>query len=62
VASRCLADALPRIGSPGSPAGFLTTQLSLLAEYREALITAAVPCEIDVDTLDNDRNMEEVTA
>ena len=40
----------------------LTTQLALLGEYREALITAAVTGEIDVDTFDNDRNMEEATA
>ena len=40
----------------------LTTQLTLLAEYREALITAAVTGEIDVDTFDNDRYQEEVTA
>ncbi len=62
MASRCLADAFPRIGSLGSSAGFLTTQLSLLADYREALITAAVTGEIDVEAFDNDRNMEEATA
>ena len=39
----------------------LTTQLDLLAEYREALITAAVTGEIDVDTFDTDRNLEVVT-
>ena len=43
-------------------ASTLESQLSLLAEYREALITAAVTGEIDVDTFDNDRNMEEATA
>jgi len=62
VASRCLADAFPRIGSLGSSACFLTTQLSLLADYREALITAAVTGEIDVEAFDNDRNMKEATA
>ena len=40
----------------------LSNQLPLLAEYREALITAAVTGEIDVDTFDNDRRMEEATA
>jgi type I restriction enzyme S subunit len=40
----------------------LTTQLTLLAEYREALITAAVTGGIDVDTFDNNRHMEEATA
>lgn len=40
----------------------ITTQLTLLAEYREALITAAVTGEIDVDTFENDRHMEEATA
>jgi type I restriction enzyme S subunit len=39
----------------------LDQQLSLLAEYREALITAAVTGEIDVDTFDNDRNLEVAT-
>jgi hypothetical protein len=62
VASRCLADAFPRIGSLGPSEGFLITQLSRLAEYREALITAAVTGEIDVEAFDNDRNMEEATA
>ncbi len=62
VVSRCLADAFPRIGSLGSSAGFLTAQLNLLAEYREALITAAVTGEIDVDTFDTDRHREEATA
>ena len=62
VASRCLADAFPRFGSLGSSAGFLTTQLSLLADCREAQITAAVTGEIDVEAFDNNRNMEEATA
>jgi type I restriction enzyme S subunit len=39
----------------------LSAQLSLLAEYREALITAAVTGEMDVDTFDNDRNLEVAT-
>ena len=39
----------------------LDIQLSLLAEYREALITAAVTGEIDVDTFDYDPNLEAVT-
>jgi type I restriction enzyme S subunit len=39
----------------------VTTQVSLLAEYREALITAAVTREMDVDTFDNDRNLEAAT-
>jgi type I restriction enzyme S subunit len=43
-------------------ASSLACQVDLLAEYREALITAAVTGEIDVDTFDNDRNMEEATA
>jgi len=62
VASRCLADAFPRVGSLGSSAGFLTNQLNLLAEYREALITAAITGEIDVDTFDTDRHSKEATA
>ncbi|MEA2058269.1 MAG: restriction endonuclease subunit S [Actinomycetota bacterium] len=41
--------------------GLLTTQLTLLAEYREALITAAVTGEIDVDTFDRDRNVKTAT-
>jgi type I restriction enzyme, S subunit len=40
----------------------LKTQLILLAEYREALITAAVTDGIDVDTFDTDRHREETTA
>jgi hypothetical protein len=40
----------------------LETQLALLAEYREALITAAVTGEIDVDTFDTDRHLERTTA
>jgi len=36
----------------------LTAQLTLLAECREALITAAVTGEIDVDAFDSDRNLE----
>jgi hypothetical protein len=36
----------------------LATQLSLLAEYREALITAAVTGEIDVEAFDSDRHRE----
>lgn len=40
----------------------ITTQLTLLAEYREALITAAVTGEIDVETFDSDRHREEATA
>jgi type I restriction enzyme S subunit len=40
----------------------LEKQAVLLAEYREALITAAVTGEIDVDTFDNDRHREEVSA
>ena len=36
----------------------LTVQLALLAEYREALITAAVTGEIDVDTFDGKRVVE----
>lgn len=39
----------------------LARQLSLLSEYREALITAAVTGEIDVDTFDNDRHLERTT-
>jgi type I restriction enzyme S subunit len=39
----------------------VTPQLSLLSEYREALITAAVTGEIDVDTFNNDRSLETVT-
>jgi len=38
------------------------TQLTLLTEYREALTTAAVTGEIDVDTFDGNRHMEEATA
>ena len=36
----------------------IASQLTLLAEYQEALITAAVTGEIDVDTFDNDRHIE----
>jgi hypothetical protein len=36
----------------------LTAQLTLFAEYREALISAAVTGELDVDTFDSDRNLE----
>ena len=61
VASRCIADAIPRFGSLGSSAGFRTTQLNPRAEYREALITAAVTGEIDVDTFDTDRHWKEAT-
>ena len=39
----------------------MTTQLSLLAEYREAVITAAVTGEIDVESDDSDRYMEKAT-
>jgi hypothetical protein len=39
----------------------LNDELTLLAEYREALITAAVTGEIDVDTFDSDRNLEAAT-
>lgn len=46
----------------GHPIASMTPGLTLLAEYRETLITAAVTGEIDVDTFDNDRHMEEVTA
>ena len=41
-----------RIGQLRSAANRLTTQITLLAEYREALITAAVTGEIDVNTFD----------
>lgn len=40
----------------------LATQLSLLAEYREALITAAVIGEVDVDTFNSDRRLETATS
>ena len=40
--------------------GALTARLSLLAEYREALISAAVAGEIDVDTFNGEEHMEEV--
>ena len=67
---------LPSVEEQESIAGYLTTQigaierlertitaqLALLAEYREALITAAVTGEIDVDTFDNHRHMEGATA
>ncbi len=39
----------------------IRTQLDILTEYREALITAAVSGEIDVDTCDSDRNLEAAT-
>ncbi len=39
----------------------IATQLYLLVEYREALITAAVTGEIDVDTFDGDLNLEAAT-
>ena len=39
----------------------LSNQLPLLAEYREALITAAVTGEIDADTFDTDPNLEAAT-
>jgi hypothetical protein len=35
-----------------------TAQLTLFTEYREALISAAVTGELDVDTFDSDRNLE----
>lgn len=35
-----------------------TSQITLLAEYRDAFIMAAVTGEIDVDTFDNDRHRE----
>ena len=44
----------------GRAVSTIETQLDLLAEYREALITAAVTGEIDVDTFDRDRNLEVV--
>jgi type I restriction enzyme S subunit len=37
-------------------------QLALLQEYREALITAAVTGELDVDAHDGERAVEEVVA
>ncbi len=43
--------------SPSAPSSSLSSP-----KYREALITAAVTGEIDVDTFDNDRNVEEVAA
>lgn len=43
------------IGHPIAP---MTPGLTLLSEYREALITAAVTGEIDVDTFDIDRHLE----
>ncbi len=40
----------------------LESQIDLLAEYREALITAAVTGEIDIDTFDGDRYLEEAAS
>ena len=37
-------------------------QVNLLAEYREALIAAAVTGEIDVGTFDGDRYLEEAAS
>jgi type I restriction enzyme S subunit len=45
----------------GTLEDLLTAQLEFLAEYREALITAAVSGEIHVDTFDSDRNLEVAT-
>ena len=39
----------------------IRTQLDILTEDREALITAAVSREIDANTCDSDRNLEAAT-
>ena len=48
-----------RVSKIAKAAEAVRGQLDLLAEYREALITAAVTGEIDVDTFDGDRHLEE---
>ena len=49
-------------GGLGTATAKITSQLSILDEYRNALITVGVPGEIDVGTCDSNRRMKEETA
>jgi type I restriction enzyme S subunit len=50
-----------QVGAVSQLTNRLATQLCLLAEYREALITASVTGEIDVDTFNSETDLEVAT-